>query len=296
MKRLTYFLLGLLILSSCEQDAFFEVPEGHTKLFAFSEITTDTPIKVALNTAPGINSDDDFEFPKQPDAQVVLMKNGVELDDPGFRYIAREEAFVSQGAFRPEAGVEYSLKISLKNDVEILPIVGSTVIPKPQFLEHVFLKSFVEQKVNPLQKEFTLSLDIDFKDLSYPKYILKPYFINAQGENEALLVKSIRGEGDCALYSKELSGIIVDAEKLSGKLSLELTNDALASIDTEVSKVFFEVNTITEEGYRYYVAFSRQSNAQAAAISEPVISFTNFENGLGLFTGYSSTVTEVEIF
>ena len=120
MKRptLTLFSINaviiLLLLSSCEQDAYFVVPEGNSKLHALSEITSDQKIKVRVSTSIGVNTQDDFIFPEQSDAEVVLYENGVALDDPGFRYISSEKAFVSQGDFRTKEGVEYGLRFQWK--------------------------------------------------------------------------------------------------------------------------------------------------------------------------------------
>jgi len=295
LKRLTYLLFGLLVLSSCEQDAFYEVPDGHTKLFAFSEITTDCKIKVEVNTAVGINTEDGFTFPKQSDAQVVLLKDGIELADPGFRYISREKAFVSQGDFTPEAGVEYSLKVFLKNETDIEPIYGTTIIPEPEVLEDVFLRSFSEQQVSPSQKDFAANFDVGFDGMEAPYYILKPYFINQEGDKEALIVSDITSGRDAVQYTKFMNGVLVDMMELDGRLGLELMNAQHVNVNSKISEVYLELHTITNEGFKYYKSFNRQVDAQTAAVSEPVISYTNFDKGLGLFTGYSSSIKTIEI-
>ena len=128
-----------------------------------------------------------------------------------------------------------------------------------------------------------------------PFYLLKPYFINPNGKKEALLIKDITSGSDAALYTKYMNGVLIDMEKLNERLGLELLNDKHVSVNAKISEVFVEVHTITSEGYKYYKSFNRQVDAQAAAVSEPVISFTNFDKGLGLFTGYSSSVTTIEI-
>lgn len=295
LKLLTYSLLGLLVLSSCEQDAYFVVPDGHSKLYAFSEITTDSKIRVEVNTAPGINTSDNFEFPKQSDAQVILFKDGVPLADPNFRYISREKAFISQGAFTPEAGVEYGLEVSLKDNREIKPIYGSTTIPEAEVIDGVKILNFEESQINTESKYFSFELDIDFEGSKSPFFVIKPYFLNDHGVEESLIIKQILSGGKGARPSRFNAGILVDREKLEGHLRVVLVNKNHVKLDLKIyDNIFFEIQTITEHAYAYFKALSRQVDAQSAVVAEPVISYTNFENGLGLFTGYSSSITKLK--
>jgi hypothetical protein len=294
-KLLTYSLLSFLLLSSCEQDAYFTVPDGNSKLYAFSEISTGSKIKVDVNIAPGINTDDNFNFPKQSDAQVTLFKDGIPLDDPAFRYITGEKAFISQGAFTPEAGVEYSLEISLKNSGGIKPIFGSTIIPDAEDLEDIKILNFQEIQTSPTLKDFSLDIEIDFSGITSPYFIIKPYFLNVDGDRNFLVVQDIIEGSKGARSSRFDKGILIDRRKLDRKLKVRLTNEDLVDLDLQVyDNIYFEVKTITDHAHSYYKAFTRQLNGESAVVAEPAISYTNFENGLGLFTGYASSITKLK--
>lgn len=294
LKRLTTFLFGLLLFSSCEQDAFFDVENGHTKLYAFSEITTSDKIKVVVNVAPGLNTDDKYFYPKQADAQVTLLKDGKVLEDPGFRYISREKAFISQGSFRPEPGVEYGLHISLKKDTEIESITASTIIPQPNFIDKYLLETYNTTQVNKDSKELEINLDVALNETEHRYFIMKPFFRNDLGERENLLVKEVR-EGKEGCYNSSFSGLLVNSAKVQGDISLTLVSEHLVPINSDISEINFELLTITEDAYNYYRSFAKQMVAQSVSLAEPVISYSNFENGLGLFTGFSSTINTIKL-
>ncbi|WP_235294942.1 DUF4249 family protein [Portibacter lacus] len=294
MKRLTIFLFALLLFSSCEQDAFFTVPDGDSKLFAFSEISTKEKVKVFVNTAVGINTDDSFIYPKQSDAEVILMIDGVALEDPGFRYISSEGAFVSQGAFRPEAGINYGLKVILSENNRINPILGNTMIPIPDTLKVVKVKSLKEQFLAYNMKDFVASFNIGFDDMENGLYILRAYFDN-NGVKENLLVRDINQEGEGAYISNYNKGVLINKDKLTDELTIEFTNRKNVDGDLLIDEIQFELLSITSDAYNYYKSFAKQVASQSAGIAEPVISYTNFENGLGLFTGYSSTELTVSV-
>ena len=133
LKQLGILLLFVpILLSSCEQDATFIVPEGHSKIFVFSEITAGEKIVVRLMTSSGVNTADQITYPKQADALVELYQEGIKLENPGFRYISSQRAFVSQGSFRLEVGIEYSLHVQLKNNSDIKDVWALATIPQAE--------------------------------------------------------------------------------------------------------------------------------------------------------------------
>ena len=63
-----------------------------------------------------------------------------------------------------------------------------------------------------------------------------------------------------------------------------------------IHHIAFDVVAITTEAYQYYKSFAKQIVSQTVSLSEPVISYSNFENGLGLFTGYASTTNVIDLY
>jgi hypothetical protein len=292
LNLLTTLTFIMLIFSSCEQDANFVVPEGESKLFAFSEIHKDDKIKVSVSTSIGVNTDDDFFFPKQSDAKVVLFENGVEMDNPGFRYISSEKAFVSQGSFRPEPGVEYSLSVTLKDDYKIKPIFASTIIPFQDSIKELKNVDIQEVIINGSQKMVSIDAGIDLNSFQNDYFILHPKTINGK---ENLFIREISSGNKSAYFSSLNNGLLLSAKNGASYVEISLETEESINRDEKVESIEFELQTITKDAFEYYKAVSKQMRAQSSPIAEPVIMYSNFESGLGLFTGFSKNVSSISI-
>lgn len=296
LKNLYLLLLGAaLYFTSCERDAEFLVPDGNSKLFVYSEITNDEKIKVKVNTTIGVNNtEDEAFFPKQSEALITLIKDGKPLSNPGFRYIASERAFISQGNFRPEIGVEYGLSVELADSDGIKPVVAYTSIPEEEGIKEVEFDNYTEEKIDE-GKYFYTDLTIDFSNYDHKYFLLQPKFRNHIKFREHMIVSEFLSGNKGVAYSNVLKGIIVDAESAGNSMEVRLTNNASVPNSFDPATVVMEVKYISEEAFNYYSSFSKQMDAQSAVLSEPVITYSNIENGLGLFTGYATLHQEFEL-
>ncbi|WP_284284827.1 DUF4249 family protein [Portibacter lacus] len=263
--------------TSCESDAYFEVPDGESKLFAFSEINTEDLIEVKVNTSIGINTDDRFYFPGQEGANVTLYKDGVPLDNPGFRYISSKAAFVSLGSFRPETNAVYGLHVELTDKTsKIKEIYAETSIPVKDTLSNVLIEKIDESHIR---------VSCGFKNLENEYFMLIPKFKSYQGaflrteisdiENTNVSLRSIINENK----------LLISKAELEEDLIFEVTSDEVLTGNL----LDIELRSITKEAYKYYEKYSLEVVSQSISVSEPIIRQTNFENGLGLFTGYAKS-------
>lgn len=287
LKQLGILLLFVsMLLSSCEQDANFVVPKGHSKIFLFSEITAGERIIVELMTSSGLNTTDQITYPKQGDASVELYKEGVRLDNPGFRYISSQKAFVSQGSFTPDEGIEYSLHVHLKNDSDIKEVWASATIPAQEENLNVTFEKVVERPLDNSKVEVSMEAIIGVEDLSSEFILIRPKYMDTKGRMKNAVIHNIIKGREGAEYSKYKSGLIINTSKIDRELAIEL--EIADIIDPSRKEIYFEVLSLTSDCYKYYRAHSRQIAGQFSPISEPVISFSNVENGLGVFAAFSS--------
>ena len=280
----------LLFFSSCEQDAYFIVPEGYSKLHAISEISPNQKIKVRVSTSIGVNTQDDFIFPEQSDAEVILYENGVALDDPGFRYISSEKAFVSQGSFRTKEGVEYGLSVSMKDDININPIFASATIPHSIKLEDVKITDVKTIKSSNLGNDVSFKVAASLEGVSNDYFIIRPYYLNKSGVKKTFLVKNILEGNSGAFQSEYAQGVLINKIKSGDMIQLSLETAELLATNDELSLLYIEVLSLSADSYSYYKCYNNQIEAQGLIISEPVISYTNFEGGLGVFSAYSQSI------
>ena len=296
--RLTLFSINaviiLLLLSSCEQDAYFIVPEGYSKLHAISEITSNQKIKVRVSTSIGVNTQDDFIFPEQSDAEVILYENGVALDDPGFRYISSEQAFVSQGSFRTQEGVEYGLSVAMKGNTNIDPIFATATIPQAVEIENVEITD-VRTIKNNLGKDLSFNVAASLEGLANDYLIIRPYYEDEYGSRKKFLVRRILEGNAGAFHSEYVQGVLINKKKSGNLILLNLESAELLAVNDDVSEMHIEVLSLSADSYNYYKYFNNQIEAQGLLISEPVISYTNFEGGLGVFSAFSSSIGTFKI-
>jgi hypothetical protein len=60
-------------------------------------------------------------------------------------------------------------------------------------------------------------------------------------------------------------------------------------------QLFVELRTISEDYYRFYSSVGRQQDNPGPPYSEPVIVFTNVEDGRGIFAGYNSARDSIRV-
>ena len=295
LTLLAFLFLNGIIFTSCEKDVDFHVPEGHSKLFAFSEINTEDKIKVFVRTSIGVNTNDEFQYPKQGQVLITLFEDGKELENPGFRYIPSEKAFLSQGSFRPEAGKEYGLEVSFTKDNRIKPIFATTYIPNADSIEITNLKQIETISSGPNHKFSHTQAQLSFDNNENNYFILRMNGINEAGSSLQMKLSEIVS-GEKAIYTAHnMNGMLIDASKLGGDLVVNITNAEEIHVSDNITDLDLELITITKEAYQFHRSFSKQIASKDVSISEPVISYSNFENGLGLFSGYSSSKETFEI-
>ena len=119
--------------------------------------------------------------------------------------------------------------------------------------------------------------------------------INEAGSSLQMKLSEIVS-GEKAIYTAHnMNGMLIDASKLGGDLVVNITNAEEIHVSDNITDLDLELITITKEAYQFHRSFSKQIASKDVSISEPVISYSNFENGLGLFSGYSSSKETFEI-
>ncbi len=269
----------LLLFSSCEKDADFVVPGGESKLFVISEITDGEKIQVSVSTSIGVNTEDDFMYPVQGEAKVILHENGIPLENPGFRYIPSQKAFVSQGAFRPEIGVEYGLEVKMNDEISLKPIYAETVIPEPTVLGEIQLLNLQNDGG---QIDASLEIDVPLKSENR-YYYLKTIGLTKSQEIRMNMNALVKSSG--IYITEDGQGILIDRHSYEGNLPISLNGSS--DFNEEFLGIEIEFITLTKDGYLFNKTYHKQISTQASSLSEPVISYTNVESGLGVFAGYS---------
>ncbi len=288
MKGNNYILVFLLIaLYSCYNEYIPTSQSTDQKLVAIAELEAGSIGHIHLGSTFGINMEEvelDHEISK------IDIINFPESNGPEeYRYDKALKRYENP-TFKPIEGGIYQLLI----DANIDGISQISSFSRVPYMTNYLSEPVVSQAtlVNVENKEishFNVEFSIDQNQDDDNYFHLVPGI----DENNSLIVDKIT-EGENALHSLvHRDGILIDKSKLSAgntmSFSLKTTNTLEVS-NSDPLFLYLELRTITKEYYDFHLAISRQGSTNAGPYTLPVSSFTNIENGYGLFATYSSVI------
>jgi hypothetical protein len=313
MKKVIIIGIALLLFLSCytEFDLSNEIDDTGPVVSAF--IANDSLIKVNLYKVIGTNEASKKVF--ITDASVELYENNVEVEDLVLDFNTGINSdydtlyfYTSVNTFA-HAEKKYSLEITTSDGVLT---TCETIIPKPVEILSVdttFL-FVIDTLSNSYDKEEYFR--IRFKDpfeTNFYRITLNNRFghnigndtinvfemaDNSFGKIDTLF--SYFGEDEeNEFFSSSKNNFLIFNDKLINGMEYELQLHRKLSDGIyyepqkgEFTQYIIELHSLTEDGYNYLKAVDLQSQSDGI-IKEPVLSYTNIENGVGIFTGYSAS-------
>ena len=129
---------------------------------------------------------------------------------------------------------------------------------------------------------------------------IESFVRNSQGDT-IKLVRVVElsprvSENDNNMVSSFDGGMLFNDKAFNGK-AYSITFDYKESLNRNqrFGKLHTELRRTSKDYYLYYTSLSRQISSPAPPFSEPVILYSNIENGLGLFGGYTVSIDSVSI-
>lgn len=286
MNKLELICISLaliLLCNACEKVIEFDIPEAEPLLVANSYITDQETIKVNLTSSLSY-LDSSNELPSVSDAQVTVNHNGnvytfeESADEPGAYYSV--QPFTGTG--------EVSLQASA---ADYNTITASSMIPGAINGELELLEQIDENF------EFRLTFnDVSNSDDYYHLLIVENSEFSEEGfvqyfvsNDEVLLEAETNSDfGEESYFGT--SAVFTDFLFKDGQARIEFE---LELFDTE--NLDFEVHLIRSS--RDYYEYHRTSILSAFSdsfFSQPVQVYSNIEDGIGVFAGYSVTKIPLE--
>lgn len=276
MKKhtLLFSSLFLILLSSCERDANVDLPEVDPKQVLNCYISPgDTVVNVYLSSSQPITqpSGSSWQYLPVQGASVVLSKPGESISLPFNSQIGTYSAQVSSGFF--VSGETYTLS---SDHSEFKPVTATTTLPNSQTELTNIIRDEVEVSTfgsTEYRNRFRLDiLDPDLQTFNY--YRLGFYEINTDITNETFV-------STLGFFATD------DANMINGKIAVSelFYQNWSEPWDFEI---YYEIvsMTVNEDYYRYHSTIDASSISGGGPFSEPVIVYTNVQNGLGCFGGY----------
>lgn len=188
---------------------------------------------------------------------------------------------------RPLPGHGYRLHVEIPNAPGL---EAETSVPEPALLNFVTVDSS-----NYNQDDRQIKLTLGFNDRPEPnlyRIVLLKHISDMSGD-EAVVFSPINPALDNEFSSG--SDLLFDDKLFDGKdfeLALKVRHAAYQS--TTPSPLRVVLVTCSQEYYRYLTSKNLQENIANDPFSEPVQVYSNIQNGLGIFAGYSTSVLVLE--
>ncbi len=287
-KTLAIFLvLVVFSLSACED--FWEprsivtnLPEHQPVLVINSFINPDSVFEVSVAKSRAFLAPP--EYPFITDATVTIFESGNRV---------AELFHTSDGLYRainhrPRIGATYELNVSAEN---FAPVKAMVTIPFPVKIDSVTVGTATRFGTNT-----TLCFQDPPGEDNYYQLLL--FTIDSFAEMDTVLSITYFFSSDAVLRKPD------DFEDESYYEDDAFFDDALFDgdfYDLDITffdyfpprEMFVVLLTTSESYYNFRKSFDGQSATEDNPFAEPVPVFTNIENGLGVFAGYSSFISSL---
>lgn len=298
-------------LISCRETFDVELEPSEDQVVIFSEISPSTAINLDLSITSDILSSNGIQRPE--DADIFLSGTDLPAQATSFIYSKVNKRYELRNRdFRPSPGNEYYIQVGLPID-ESIPIQAATRIPFPIAISRAKVtdRDHLETKNDLVDIVFDLELELgpSRNERSFiqiiPERVFSEYKLDPNGEiqitffaeTEPLQVLNVLDSPNAIneLIHKEC--VFVDYSKLSGKV-IKLRLSTTTHLDPQIDileSIELSILSMTKDLYDYHQSVHRQLINNSTPFTTPVSSFTNIENGLGVFGGYSTSNSLVKL-
>lgn len=290
MKSYLLILIScVLAASSCVEklDGFSE--DKRDEILISSLLSPDNLVEADLALSHVENSAFQTLYPET--AEIELMGTGLQGSSLRFTYVDRTKSYILRNnEFRPSVGGNYQMRAFIPGrDVDT--IFAETIIPQQI---NIASSAWDNVEVTPMGTSIFYSFDLEI-EIEQPEtipawlQIIPTYSIEGGLDDGRIRITEVLDNQNAVEDFFLQEGIYVDLSKLDGNtIKVNVTTLEPFSAAEKISFINLETRSLTEEYYRYHRTLHKQAK-YGQSLSTPVTNYTNIENGLGVFAGYSST-------
>lgn len=281
------FIFLLLLFLSCETVVDVELPKHEPMIVVNSIGNPDEPWELNLSLSKGILNEGKIEILNK--AKVEILENGNPISS--FNHYS-DGIYKSTGA-KPKTNVNYELRVS--ND-GFETVTSSCKIPEPIGIESVTVDTIDTQWEDEKELEITISFtDVPNIENFYSFSMFRISTWEGRTDVSSMYFSSndllIRDEDRILDEGRKYYGeeaffddTILDGKNYKLKVYVYFHNRSDGKINYEIV-----LSSLTKEYYKYLETRDAQIRTGDNPFAEPVIIYSNIENGLGIFAGYSSS-------
>ncbi|MFK7772214.1 MAG: DUF4249 domain-containing protein [Saprospiraceae bacterium] len=296
LQKLLVLMFFLLLLNSCTREFTLDTETTKSQIVVNSLVTNKNNMEVTVTQSFPVSGD--VELNELVDAQVSIFKEDVYLEDLTYSKSAEDVIGKFSTSFITEPTKKYRIEVSHPDFDEVQ---ATTYVPQGVDIANAAAK-FVGG--NAFNFSFDLR-DSEVTDYYYLKMYFRGYVIDTLTQTRNYLINErieipVTAVPDGQRYLD--NGYIFKDDTFGGNENTiagvakysRIPNEAHEEIITDSSSLFIQLETLTEDAYKYYKSNATYLNLFTVDIfGEATTLYGNVENGLGIFAGVY--VSEVEV-
>ena len=297
MRKSFAFLVFTLIIAACTTVVDFDIPQNKPKVVVNALFSPDSVWRIQISRSNSIldNRLGSF-FDPVGDAVVTILDQNNQFVESITGFSDKYFRYSYKGKTKPLPGQSYTIQVDVKDEPNIKAL---NKVPTLAPITSVEIDSsrFISDR-EPIE------MDITFKDPGGEKNY---YTVKVIGDSYYIPNK------DTVWVTREIYVVLVDPSLneefkesdrfindnlFNGKnynLHLKLFSQPYWGPQSPVTvHARVILVSISEEYYKYFTTKNLQDYTNGDPFAQPVQVFSNVENGLGIFAGYSSSVVELK--
>ncbi len=307
MSKRIYILIGILsaFFTACEERVeITSINEETDKLLVECELSTSRRIEANLYTIGNFNQLNKLSYP-----QDAIIRLGIGIDEElPFKYDEKKQVYYID-SLRHMVNPLYKYRLIAflkdKEDFQInskrvgIPIAQKFAISSKPIVSSIKSDKGLELRKIAFEAKVPASKgnEKEFYRINVYRKLYKQVLIDGvsqqiyTGKQETLDFFG-NDEIPLAFTKTEFDGsTLFDASRFKdSKFKLNFITKTFQTGD-KIETLYYTLETLDESAYRYLIAKQKTINASQNSLSDPVISYTNLQNGYG-FLGASSSVVD----
>lgn len=300
MKKVFYFLFGLILLNSCVKEIDIPIEYTDPKLVLNGFFTTDSLWNVHLSASKYIYASG--EIPIVADATINILG-----ESDTFQLVPQGDGYYRSTTQKPQIGHTYTIEVSHTGYETITSTATATsLIPlkSVELEEKVFIDGYEYRKI---RIKFDDPSDANFYRINFKQHMKEPdwttedeldsiwtnypFWVTYQDANNSME----------SGYSSTSSMLISDYYFNGTEHTVDIFVDDYyfqqGHYDEQNAHLVIEFHTVSMEYFYFASSLENYNSSDEFALfaSQPVQIYTNIENGLGVFASYASHVDSIKL-
>jgi hypothetical protein len=293
MRKAFVLIMLTTMGTACTTVVDFDIPDKNPWVVVNSLFSPDSVWQVHVSYSNNILAPGSGFFQPVGDAEVNILDQNDNVIETLSGSPDKFYRYTYKGKTKPTSGEVYSVQVKVKD--ELLKAVSDLPVAVPITLLEVDSSAFKSQG-EAVEMSITFKDPGEKKNFYEVKVLRDGYYIHKQ--DTIRYVDNLHVEPvDLAQGNDNSNGAskLLDDNLFNGKNHIfRFKVRSYRLVQENDARVRVVLQSVTESYFRYFATQSLQNTASGDPFAQPVQVFTNVENGLGIFAGYSASVIELK--